>query len=145
MVQGSTFFVQSATNLQSPWGRYNPSLLFRILTPHFLWQVKVIVPKISVIMDYTFLWSTSYRVFSETKCWKSCVVFSCSSKANCFCSWRRTSAWEQSEILLLMLLQWEIWLRSPNISLQRCFSSKTSLLKILFCKVFILFWFLPNF
>lgn len=82
MVQGSTFFVQSATNLQSPWGRYNPSLLFRILTPHFLWQVKVIVPKISVIMDYTFLWSASYRVFSETKCWKSCVVFSCSSKAN---------------------------------------------------------------
>lgn len=82
MVEGNTFLCKVQLTCKTPCGRYHSSLLFRILTPHFLWQVKLIVPMIPCITDYTFFWSIIYSTFWETQCWKTYVVFSYSSKVN---------------------------------------------------------------
>lgn len=120
MVQANFFLCKVKFICTTPCGRYLSSILFRILTPHFHWQVRVIVPKISSIIDYYFLWRISYIIFSETHSVKGAMPCSAAPARQTIHlhTWLRTPEGENSKFLVLIAGAGEIRFRQLSISQQ---------------------------
>lgn len=105
---------------KTPCGRHLSSMLFRILTPHFHWQVRVIVPKVSSIIDFGFLWSIGYIIFSETHSVKG-ALWSSAAPAGWTIhlhTWVRTPEGKNNKFLVLIAGAGEIRFRQLSISQQ---------------------------
>lgn len=121
MVQGNTFLCNVKCICKTPCGKYLSSILFRILTPHFHWQVRVIVPKVSGIVGYNFLWSISHSIFSEGSV-KAAMRCSAAPARQTIHTWLRIPEGENSKFLVLIAGAREITFRQlsfPSSLLQK--------------------------